>query len=480
MKGLSVSTHSRPNRAKYYASGRLPDGRRFQGYFRSRQTAEDAFSQAKMDAQDLGPEWGRLNAREKVELVQLRHQLHEHGIAVQEAHAALVQLLKGKLVPLDTEKAAEAYVEALGKKRLRPSYLKTQRNRVKMLADRFAGRPVHEISLPDLESWLHSMPISPRYFANLKLSWRTFFNWCLKRHHVQECVASKLEVPAADEKEPGILPPELVEQLLHRLQQQAPEHVPFFAIGFFAGCRPDEIRRLDWSAYRPEEGLLSLAAAATKGRRRRLVPVEPALRAWLDWSQQNGGKMPDPMSSRPFVRCRDIGGVRQHWTPDCMRHSYASYMLAGGSPPSMISLNMGHQCPETLFSNYKALVTPAAADFFWSIRPVGQPMSNNTKNNAKQTSRRKTTLHLLDRRQAEGADARTGGAEGNECHGAVDGFSQERSEKTETKKERELMDENMEPVDIELQVEVAEALEGVSMHELNEKLAEELARIGRN
>ena len=371
MKGLSVSTHSRPNRAKYYASGRLPDGRRFQGYFRSRQTAEDAFSQAKIDAQDLGPEWGKLNAREKVELVQLRQQLHQHGIAVQEAHAALVQLLKGKLVPLDTEKAVAAYVEALNKKRLRPSYLKTQRNRVKMLADRFAGRPVHEISLPDLEGWLHSMTISPRYFANLKLSWRTFFNWCQKRHHVEECVASKLEVPAADEKEPGILSPELVEQLLHRLQQQAPEHLPFFAIGFFAGCRPDEIRRLDWSAYMPEEGLLSLAAAATKGRRRRLVPVEPALRAWLDWSKDNGGRMPDPMTSRPFVRCRDIGGVRQHWTPDCMRHSYASYQLAMGGNPSKITVNMGHQCPETLFTNYKALVTSSAADFFWSIRPFG-------------------------------------------------------------------------------------------------------------
>jgi hypothetical protein len=42
------------------------------------------------------------------------------------------------------------------------------------------------------------------------------------------------------------------------------------------------------------------------------------------------------------------------------------------------------------------------------------------------------------------------------------------------------MAENMEPVDIELPVEVVEALEEIPMHELNEKLAEELARIGRN
>ena len=38
----------------------------------------------------------------------------------------------------------------------------------------------------------------------------------------------------------------------------------------------------------------------------------------------------------------------------------------------------------------------------------------------------------------------------------------------------------MEPVEIELPAEMVEALEGVSMQELNEKLAEELARIGRN
>ena len=42
------------------------------------------------------------------------------------------------------------------------------------------------------------------------------------------------------------------------------------------------------------------------------------------------------------------------------------------------------------------------------------------------------------------------------------------------------MAENMEPVDIELPADVVEALEGVSMQELNEKLAEELARIRRN
>ena len=42
------------------------------------------------------------------------------------------------------------------------------------------------------------------------------------------------------------------------------------------------------------------------------------------------------------------------------------------------------------------------------------------------------------------------------------------------------MKQNMEPVDIELPVEVVEALEAISMHELNEKLAEELAQIGRN
>ena len=42
------------------------------------------------------------------------------------------------------------------------------------------------------------------------------------------------------------------------------------------------------------------------------------------------------------------------------------------------------------------------------------------------------------------------------------------------------MAENMEPVVIELPEEVVEALEGVSMQELNKKLAEELAQIGRN
>ena len=57
------------------------------------------------------------------------------------------------------------------------------------------------------------------------------------------------------------------------------------------------------------------------------------------------------------------------WSPNSLRHSFASYALSKWNDAAKLSLELGHRNPDLLFAHYRALVTPKAAKAFWSIVP---------------------------------------------------------------------------------------------------------------
>ena len=77
---------------------------------------------------------------------------------------------------------------------------------------------------------------------------------------------------------PAIWTPDDLEKLL----KGAPaDLVPVLAIGAFAGLRTSELLRLEWNEVDLERGLIEVKADKAKSARRRLVKIEPNLRAWL-------------------------------------------------------------------------------------------------------------------------------------------------------------------------------------------------------
>ena len=58
----------------------------------------------------------------------------------------------------------------------------------------------------------------------------------------------------------------------------------------FAGIRPDETLRLDWEDIDFERRQIDLPAKKTKGRTRRIIPMEPNLIAWLKPYRPESGK----------------------------------------------------------------------------------------------------------------------------------------------------------------------------------------------
>jgi integrase len=137
--------------------------------------------------------------------------------------------------------------------------------------------------------------------------------------------------------------------------------VPYLAIGLFAGIRPMEIGRL----HRSDVGghHIEITAAKAKTRKRRLVTLSDNLKAWLAL----GGDLPLTNKRKRLKRILDESGVS--WSPDIMRHSYASYHLALHQSADKTALEMGHRDTNMLFRHYRELVTKEAAIGYWNIGP---------------------------------------------------------------------------------------------------------------
>jgi integrase len=205
------------------------------------------------------------------------------------------------------------------------------------------------------ESW------QPATRRNVLTDLRTFFGWLVKRGYLATSPAGAVDKPRLVDRPPGIHTPDQVAQVLETARSVDLEVCRLLAIQYFAGLRPAEACRL------VESDLLAdyvvVTAAKAKTRQRRLVKVQPALRAWLDV----GGQLPVKNWVKRWRAVRQAAGVP--WPPDVTRHSFASYHLARWRSQDATAHELGHRSTAMLFAHYRELVTLEQSRQFWAIRP---------------------------------------------------------------------------------------------------------------
>ena len=139
------------------------------------------------------------------------------------------------------------------------------------------------------------------------------------------------------------------------------------AIGAFAGLRDAEIKRLDWSEVDLARGLIEVKAAKAKTARRRIIPIQPNLAAWLQpYSARKGPVVPKGIRSK-MKRVREAAGLNR-WPNNGIRHSFASYRLAAINDAPRVAAELGHTTPQMLYNTYREVVRPEEAERYWQIR----------------------------------------------------------------------------------------------------------------
>jgi integrase len=168
----------------------------------------------------------------------------------------------------------------------------------------------------------------------------------------------------------------------------ADKMVPYFAVCLFAGLRPSEATRLDWSRIRFEDERIEILKATTKTRRRRWAKIEPNGLEWLrPFARPSGlivGGIADVTWKRRFNRIRIEAGLRPDpdaedaetapkasvlWGQDVMRHSFASYWLAVNKNAPELAEIMGNTVP-IIRKHYENTVLESVAKGFWEIVPA--------------------------------------------------------------------------------------------------------------
>lgn len=144
-----------------------------------------------------------------------------------------------------------------------------------------------------------------------------------------------------------------------------------FAFLAFAGIRPTELTRLNWTDVKLDRSGIRLGGKVTKTGKTRNVRINPTLRAWIESipEENRKGRVIPGRWTQKATRVRKEAGLDGLELQDALRHSYGSYMLATENDLNALKLDMGHQHCDVFFNHYHNAVPPAEASPYWEILP---------------------------------------------------------------------------------------------------------------
>jgi len=288
------------------------------------------------------------------------------------SHVGLFEAVKGYAASIATVEQitiAEAADRCLAEKRdagLSKRYIGILRSNFEAIKRTFGRSLLSEIKTADIQNFFVRYQAAPRSKNNVLESFSMLMLWGKKRRHYPH--DRPLPVEGITRFVQAPLVPEIftVDEMRKLIRAAGRDVTPYLAIAAFAGLRRAEIERLDWSAVDFKSGLILVSGHIAKTRQRRLVPMCPNLREWLQpFASPQGPVAPRNLQVR-LPKCAARAGIE--WKPNALRHSYASYRLAIVQDAAKVSLEMGNS-PQMLFQHYRELVMPDAATAWFRIVP---------------------------------------------------------------------------------------------------------------
>ena len=144
---------------------------------------------------------------------------------------------------------------------------------------------------------------------------------------------------------------------------------PAIALMLFAGVRPHETTRLDWSDIDMEEGNVLVRNTKAKTDRSRYFKMPATLRAWLEQvpETERFGPIVPPSWKRVIGLIRKKAGISDEH--DILRKTFATAHLGHFKDVNLTRSIMGHEVGDVLFQHYRGLMKPSDASAFWDILP---------------------------------------------------------------------------------------------------------------
>lgn len=259
------------------------------------------------------------------------------------------------------------FIEAKKSANFSQVYLSTLGHRIGKFERQFGSVAITDITTPQVDQFLRRLNLGPSTRNAVRKSMVAFFSWARKQGCLpaDRATAAERSMTFSElDRAPEIYTPQEMSRLLASCEREV---IPMVAIGGFCGIRSAEIARLQWEDVLWDQGYIEIKARSAKTKARRLVPIQPNLKAWLEpYRGSNGAICEFNSLSYCYRNLSILSGVE--WKQNALRHSYASYRLAQIQDAAKVSLEMGNS-PQMMFKHYRELVTPEAAMAWFAIMP---------------------------------------------------------------------------------------------------------------
>ncbi len=239
-----------------------------------------------------------------------------------------------------------------------------------------AERPLRAIRTAECRQVLEqAFAGSAHSFRKGRAILHSIFAYGIRQQWCASNPVSVIEVPRLEEKE--IVPLSL--PLCRRLVETANtphfrDCLPALGLMLFAGVRPGEVARLHWADVHCEEGVLTIASRHSKTGGARCVELCPPLRRMLQRMRpdEGAGALCPPHWEKRWRSLRQRAGLaspHQRWTPDVLRHTFASYHALTHRNLPALQLQLGHRDSRLLLTRYLNLPPLQKSDVkpFWAL-----------------------------------------------------------------------------------------------------------------
>jgi integrase len=284
-------------------------------------------------------------------------------ISLREAVEFFLRHNRADVPRLTLAEIAEQFANSRQQSGLSPHYVSQCRKTVNDLAKAFPGKTLPDLRTAELDAWLGGLTLGAKTRNGMRIMLVACGNWAEGRGYL---IKGGSPFPAMvrykeTKTSVSIFTPENIASLLAKADKTLR---PFLALGAFAGLRTAELQRLDWKEIDLDRGFITVDANKAKTQQRRLVPISENLKLWLMPCKQTSG--PVCLHQRPQISAaRLCDGFA--WQENGLRHSFISYRLAVLHDTARVALEAGNS-PEVIFSHYRELVTPEAAQAWFNVK----------------------------------------------------------------------------------------------------------------
>jgi len=330
-----------------------------------------------------GQETFKMTQKQRLDAVEALETLKGTDLTLSEVAQYARPRLRPQSGTLTVQQVVDRMLQAKDEMNLRPRTIQDLRSRLTKFCEMFGDANILEIELTDIIKWIKNPRLSSRSRLNYYRVINQFFIWAKEEKHISDNPLSTVSknkqqeiIGRQDEKPPAIYTPREAQLLLEAAIGE--DIFPLLVIGFFCGLRTAELQRLEWEHIRfnDNEPFITVVPSNAKSRMLRNVELKQVALEWLSLCDKGHGlvfKKEAAAWYKHHKRIHEKAGVEKR--DNGLRHSFGSYHYGMYGDEIRTATQMGHNPNDhSLFSNYRALVSKAAARSFWAIK-----VPSNTK-----------------------------------------------------------------------------------------------------